>query len=359
MNLKGMPLQQAVDAIHVHHDGVDVRITVSPERLPPAVSDESLRVVAHQYTHALDDVGIQHFWSLELGTFVPDVAGLDFGGATETLEAHGFKVVPTPTEAAADWLATGSDPAAGQLVAFGEAITVTLTPPDSGQAVVPDLIGETESGAEDLLDAAGLVIDVEFVDVTGETDVGLVVRQSPPPDTSADQGDTVRVFIGQSTIPGQVVVPDLIGETESGAEDLLDAAGLVIEVEAVEVTDDSDVGLVVQQSPTPDTRVDSGDMVRVFVGQLAAGESGGSGAPWLLAGLGALLALGLVISTAVLRARARRQRLWVQKHVSSKAHAGTSQCGVDQVPGTSPSSAVRLVPHSDSGSQQLTGVGAP
>ncbi len=292
LDLVALPLQEATDAIASHHDGADVEIALSPETPPAGVTDELLLVVAQRYTPALDDVGPQHFWSLDLGTLVPNVASLDRAAAIQALAASGFKAVPTPAEAADDWLVTGSDPSAGQLVTFGTPVRVDLTAPESELVVVPDLDGATEGEAGDTLKAAALVIDVGLVD-GDEADAGRVVGQDPGPGTEVAPGSTVTVRVARAT------------QVSPGGEEV----------------------------------------------------SAGSRLPWLAGGLGALFLLGLAAGAATLiSATPGRQRAWVRRHVSGRPHTGSWRSDVEGVPGAGGSSAVRLVPHPDSGSQQLTEV---
>jgi hypothetical protein len=76
------------------------------------------------------------------------------------------------------------------------------------------------------------------------------------------------------------------------------------------------------------------------------------GLPWLLFVLG-LLFLLLVVS-ALLRERARRQRRWVRHHFRAEPHPSADDLtSLDQDPESEPSFSFRLQPHGDAGTQTL------
>lgn len=303
LDVVGLALRQAEDLINAHHDGAEVEITQIPESPPAALPEERLLVVAQQYTPASDDVGPQHFWSLSLGTTVPDVASLDRSGATQTAQDAGFKVATIPADAAADWLATGSDPPAGQVVAFGTPVSILLTPPDPGPVTEPEGEPETE--------------------------------------------------------PGLVVVPDLDGATTRKSRRVLKATGLVIDVSVVP-GEAVDAGRVVDQDPAPGSQVQPGSTVAVRVAQLiqagSSEEQGASGTGLLLpaVGLGVLL---LFAAAALTFGRGRtRRRSPVRTRVAARPYVGSARTAVESVADGSSTVTVRLAPHSDRGSQQCTEV---
>jgi serine/threonine-protein kinase len=95
-----------------------------------------------------------------------------------------------------------TDPVAGEEVLSGDTIllVVSLGPTP---VTVPDLTNMTEQQATNALNAVNLVIRVSNSTrpVADPAQDGLVVDQIPSPGTTADQGDTVTVTLGQFTPP--------------------------------------------------------------------------------------------------------------------------------------------------------------
>jgi serine/threonine-protein kinase len=64
---------------------------------------------------------------------------------------------------------------------------------------VPDVVGLTESAASDRLTNAGLIMEVQFVNLSsGDPRIGVVITQDPEGGVKADVGLEVTVVIGQA-----------------------------------------------------------------------------------------------------------------------------------------------------------------
>jgi hypothetical protein len=354
LDLRGMALPEAVTAIDDYHetqDPGDYEITLVPDELPDGVDD--VRVVVAQYDRSNDDVGPQHFWTLDLGTPIPELSSLDREQARTTLRDLGFEMILIPDDADDDWVVTDSDPAAGVLTRFGEPVLVTLTEPGPQPVQVPDLIRTTQTEAGDLADAAGLELEVIFVD-GDEADVGRVIRQDPSAGTEVEPGSLVQAYLVRAPETALVAVPDLTGSTETEASDILDAASLVIDIDYVDGSA-SRVGRVVDQDPLAGTEVEPGTTVHVSIVRVLAPPASQSGW-WYVAGGVILLLLGLLAAATAIRARARRQRAWVRTRLSAHPRVGSARTVTNAAPGTGQSLTVRLVPHPDRGSQRISEV---
>jgi beta-lactam-binding protein with PASTA domain len=128
---------------------------------------------------------------------VPDVAGLTASAARRALEDAGFTVtvVRVHSEEPVGTVVTQS-PRAGAELRKGAAVTLRVS---SGPATVdvPDVIGLDEQSARVELESAGFhvrVIDEPTIDA--ETD-GVVVGQSPPAGSAADEGGVVTITVGR------------------------------------------------------------------------------------------------------------------------------------------------------------------
>jgi serine/threonine-protein kinase len=95
-----------------------------------------------------------------------------------------------------------TDPVAGTEVLSGATILLVVSQGPS-PVEVPDLSGMTESQAAAALDAVNLVLRVanSRQPVADPAQDGVVVGQVPAPGTTADQGDTVTVTLGEFIPP--------------------------------------------------------------------------------------------------------------------------------------------------------------
>ncbi|MEM7251784.1 MAG: PASTA domain-containing protein, partial [Pseudomonadota bacterium] len=196
---------------------------------------------------------------------VPDVVGETQADATTAITGAGLVVgaVTTandPTVPAGEVIS--QDPTGGTTVDEGSAVdlVVSLGP---NQVTVPDVVGETQADATTAITGVGLVVGT----VTGANDpsvpVGSVISQDPTGGTTVDEGSAVDLVI--SLGPNQVVVPDVVGETQADANTAITGVGLV--VGAVTTANDASVpaGSVISQNPTGGTSVDDGSAVDLVI----------------------------------------------------------------------------------------------
>ncbi|HEY8451146.1 MAG: Stk1 family PASTA domain-containing Ser/Thr kinase [Micromonosporaceae bacterium] len=127
---------------------------------------------------------------------------------------------------------------------------------------VPDVVGETEERAEQLIREAGLVPERGDPVNSRECEVGTVVEQSPTAaEGPVEPGTTVtyRVCAG----PAQVEVPTVVNLTQEQAERVLADAGLESEVRLVDHS--ADEGIVVDSDPKEGELVEEGSTVVLMV----------------------------------------------------------------------------------------------
>jgi hypothetical protein len=105
------------------------------------------------------------------------------------------------------------------------------------QFAVPDLRGKTYQAALSAATKAGFTLKV-----TSGITAGVVINQDPAPPLLAPKGSSIRVTFGSATQQTAVVPPNLVGNTLSGAEQILTNAGLTYRVRP----DGTD-----QNNPTP------------------------------------------------------------------------------------------------------------
>jgi beta-lactam-binding protein with PASTA domain/serine/threonine protein kinase len=135
---------------------------------------------------------------------VPDVTGLSERDAISALTDLGlrFSVSEEFNNQTSEGEVIRTDPIAGEEVLSGDTIliVVSLGP---APVTVPDLSGMTESQARSAVEALGLELRVSASTqpVADQSQDGLVVSQVPTAGSTADQGDTITVTLGEFTPP--------------------------------------------------------------------------------------------------------------------------------------------------------------
>ncbi len=129
---------------------------------------------------------------------------------------------------------------------------------------VSDVYGYSESMAVSTLKADGFVPNI--VEMPSEdVDTGLVIKTSPERGTSVYDGAEITVYVSTGAPTVLVDLPNVIGLYEDQAKKLIEAQGLVVEIETVE--DSKPKGVVVNQTPAADaaTQVGKGTVVKLSI----------------------------------------------------------------------------------------------
>ena len=200
---------------------------------------------------------------------VPDVVDQPVGEAIDELEDAGFMVKPE-RETSADvdeGNVIRSSPSAGLRAKRGSTVTIIVSTGPK-LVTVPDVTGLTEDSARSELEAAGLVVDTEFEESDAEE--GTVISEDPGPGSRVEEGE--RITIGISEGPGDVSVPNLIGQSREAALRNLSAADLGATVVTVETDVESEDEQVLDQTPGTGSRVPPGTDVTIEVGRFVEPE---------------------------------------------------------------------------------------
>ena len=195
---------------------------------------------------------------------LPDVRGQDVNQATAALTQAGFHVTTAPQ--ASDTVPANQviaqNPAPGQ-VPQGSTVTLTVSTGKT-KVTVPDQSGQDPNAAANTLGNLGLQTRILY-ESSSSVPVGKVTRTDPPANASVDTGSTVLIYV--STGSGQVQVPDVRNLTRAQAQAALAADSLQFTVSTAPVTDPTQDGVVIAQSPNPGTTVSKGSTVAITVGQ--------------------------------------------------------------------------------------------
>jgi serine/threonine-protein kinase len=201
-----------------------------------------------------------------------DVTGLTAAQAQAKLHKAHFKTKlkseASKTVEAGRVIAT--EPPAETEVQEGRVITLLIS---SGPAPVhvPDLSGQTLEAAEATLTNDELSVGAVTKRVSATQAPGTVLAQSPVTGSSVSAGSKVNLTVAQA--PKEIEVPNVVGAAEVAAEAALKHAGFKSKVQTRPVSEQAQVGVVLEQSPAAATPARKGSTVTLVVGMFSAGTT--------------------------------------------------------------------------------------
>ncbi len=149
-------------------------------------------------------------------------------------------------------------------------------PPAQPSGTVPNVVGMKEPDAVKAIVAASFTPIVQQVDSSQPK--GTVIAQSPAGGSTATLGSGVTIQVSSGNLK-PVLVPRVVGLTPTQAAGVLKAAGLKVSVLYVDVSDPSEDGIVIAQTPIANKSVDPGTVVTIQVGRLGGGPPPPSPSP--------------------------------------------------------------------------------
>jgi eukaryotic-like serine/threonine-protein kinase len=134
------------------------------------------------------------------------------------------------------------------------------------QVRVPQVNGQPEETARQLLTDAGLATGTVTQEASDTIEAGLVIRSDPEQGQDADEGSTVDLVVssGADTI---AVPQDIVGRTEAEARQILQDAGLQAAPRSQQERSDEPAGQVIGSDPEPGTQLARGSAVTLIVSQ--------------------------------------------------------------------------------------------
>jgi serine/threonine-protein kinase len=200
---------------------------------------------------------------------LPAVEGLSTAEALRNLRAAGFK--PTTRSQSSATIARGrvigTDPPTGTETQLGSAVVV-LVSSGPAQLRVPEVVGESQKGAEGSLANAGLVVGPITTVTSTSQPPGSVLSQSPSAGASVPAGSPVSLTVAQA--PTEIPVPNVVGNNQTQAAATLGGAGFVPKTVTATTTDPTKVGVVLKQSPGAGQGARKGATVTLTVGKLGS-----------------------------------------------------------------------------------------
>ncbi|MGH2674386.1 MAG: Stk1 family PASTA domain-containing Ser/Thr kinase [Actinomycetota bacterium] len=240
--------------------------------LPPGEEDEGRRrrgwLIALGVILALSALGLTAFFLVRALlpkpadlVPVPNVVGETEEDAVDTLQRAGFRV-QTDREFNDDvqrGRVIEQDPPADERVEEGSEVTIVVSqgpPPEA----VPEVVGETQEAAEEILVDAGFVVG-NVTPQESDEDEGIVLEQDPQAGDEARPGSAVDLVV--SSGPATVAVPEVICQDLGSAQEEVEGEGLDFVVTGSRFSDECPPGTVAEQNPSPGTQVQPGSNVRV------------------------------------------------------------------------------------------------
>lgn len=146
------------------------------------------------------------------------------------------------------------DVKAGDTVKRGSQINVVIAgkgDSTSEMVKIPSVIGKTKSSAKSTLESAGFSVTFEYGDYNDSVAADVVTAQSPSAKNKAAKGSTVTVTLS----PGQkpIIVPNVVGASQSHAESALAGAGLKYTYADSQYSDTVPAGSVISQTKSGET----------------------------------------------------------------------------------------------------------
>jgi eukaryotic-like serine/threonine-protein kinase len=197
-----------------------------------------------------------------------DVAGLTAAKAAAKLRKAGLKTTrkSESSKTVAEGLVIATEPSAETEIQEGRVVTLIVS---SGPAPVhvPDVTGQSLEAAEATLTNSELELGTVTKKVSSTQTPGTVLAQSPTTGSSLHAGDKVNLTVAKA--PKEVEVPSVVGAASAAAATALKHAGFKVTSQPHTTTEQSQVGVVLEQSPAGGSLARKGTTVTISVGVLA------------------------------------------------------------------------------------------
>ncbi|MEQ1558748.1 MAG: PASTA domain-containing protein [Methyloglobulus sp.] len=128
---------------------------------------------------------------------------------------------------------------------------------------VPNVVGQTQTAAQAALTAGNLVVGGITTAPSDMVAAGLVISQNPAAGASVAQNTPVDLVV--SSGPPPVVVPGVVGQTQTAAQAALTAANLTVGTVTTASSDTIAAGLVISQNPAAGASVAKSTPVALVV----------------------------------------------------------------------------------------------
>ncbi|MGC8737762.1 MAG: PASTA domain-containing protein, partial [Candidatus Hydrogenedens sp.] len=198
-------------------------------------------------------------------TQVPNVVGITQSSATTAI-TKAWLTVGEITEICNDEYPSGyvvdQDPPAGTTVEINTPAALWVS---SGPCPVPvpNVMGKTQTEAEDDITLAGLILGNVSEQCNDEVEQGKVINQNPQPEELVPPGSRVDIVLSSGPCP--ITVPNIVWQFQQDAETIIANAGLAVGIVTEQCDDTIPDGRVISQNPYAGTQVPPGTAINFTV----------------------------------------------------------------------------------------------
>ena len=195
---------------------------------------------------------------------IPNIVGMLTEDAKKELEKLGLKlnVIETVESDKEEGTILEMSPEADGTAKKGDTINVKV----SGgleKITVPDLRDREINYIKDFLDQKGLKYNIteEYND---SVEYGYLIRQSPDKGTEVPKGSIIELTISKGPEVKYVSVSNYLGQNVDSAKSELEGLGLVVKLKEQQTDNESENGLVLNQTIEAGTKVSSGSAITLM-----------------------------------------------------------------------------------------------
>jgi len=213
--------------------------------------------------------------------YVPDVVGMPEPAARQKITSYClvYAISRVYSDNVVEGYVISQDLAAGTKVLCGSTVPLTISLGPCPPGMVPDVVGMTYADAASAINSAELSVGSIWYFSSDTVPAGCVISQEPAAGTVVDSGTEVDLEIssGPSTDAEDVMVPDVVGMTESDAESAINSAVLSVgSMSGYLYSDTVPAGCVISSYPRAGIVVDAGTEVDL---DISMGPEPGDGPP--------------------------------------------------------------------------------
>lgn len=198
---------------------------------------------------------------------VPNVLAKRFETAKEILEMHGLRVVKGGEKYDSQLpfgYVVDQDPRANRKVKSGRRVYLILSLGEK-EIEVPNLIGLSETNAEETLKSLGLRLGERYYEYVPNEPPEVVTAQSKAPKSLVPVGATIDISVSLGQVQQNVIVPSVLGKTLDAAKREIRKAGLTVGEIRYKVLDDFLPNTVINQSIIEGQEVTRGETIDLVV----------------------------------------------------------------------------------------------
>lgn len=195
-----------------------------------------------------------------------DVTGMTFDEAKKALKKVNLGIKDGGKQssdkyAAGEIISQSEDK--GDMIKKNTTITVVISS-GVGEITVPDVKGLDETSAINKLQDNGFKYSRDYQNSDTVAN-GQVISQTPEAGSQAKKGDSISIIVSQGKAP--VVVPNVVGKSETDARNELTGAGLSVTNVTKDYSDTVPAGNVISQSIADGKYVDAGSNISLVISE--------------------------------------------------------------------------------------------